>query len=232
MSSLTSLLAFAPAKAPPVRVDPVHMDQATTLLVVVVAVVVGFFVVRPELWRRAFLEEVDPRPAALTRILFGASVLWAFITLTPWAELLFTDQGMYLPEMARKRFSPALRANWDPEHGFESWWSMLRVAGSNWSVLHLRSDPAFVYTLWGALFVTASCMVVGFRTRAATILTWILANQLYNYTPIFYTGADTVVRTMLFCGIFMRWGEAYSVDAWLRRQPASSRHPVWLQHDG
>ncbi len=237
MPLLGSLLAFA--KTPPIHVEPADMEHATSMLWLLVALVVAYFVVRPEQWKRAFIEEVDPRPAALVRILFGASVLWAFVTLTPWAELLFTDQGMYLPEMARKRYSPVLAKAWDPDHGFEDWWALVRVSGSNWSILHLRSDPAFVYTIYGMLFVSASCMVVGFRTRFATVLTWFLANSLYNYTPIFYTGADTVVRTMLFAGLFMRWGEAYSVDAWLRRRreilggaeklPGYRKIPVWPQ---
>lgn len=233
-----SLFAFA-SKSPPIHVTPADLEHATTLLWGFVALVLGYFVVRPEQWKRAFMEEVDPRPAALVRILFGTSVLWAFVTLTPWAELLFTDEGMYLPEMARKRYSPVLAKAWDPEHGFEDWWALVRIAGSNWSILHIRSDPTFVYTIYALLFLTSSCMIVGFRTRVATVLTWILANSLYNYTPIFYTGADTVVRVMLFLSLFMRWGEAYSVDAWLRRRkailggaerlPGYRKIPVWPQ---
>src|SRR5690606_15791724 len=54
----------------------------------------------------------------------------------------------------------------------------------------------------------------------ATIVAWFLVNALYIYSPIFYTGGDTVVRNFLYLGVFAAWGQAYSLDAWRRRRRA------------
>jgi hypothetical protein len=66
-------------------------------------------------------------------------------------------------------------------------------------------------------------MILGWRTRFTTIVTWILVENFYRTSPIFYTGGDTVVRVFLFLGMFTRWGEAYSLDSWRRRRKAILR---------
>lgn len=213
-------LLFALAKKKEIDVSA-HIDVATQLLWVAFVLLVAFFVLRPELWRRLWFQRIDPRGPALARMGLAITAVWTFADLLfLQGEWLFTDQGLLLTDMARKNNGGKLRTLWDPEHGFEHWWDVLLVLTDRWTILHIRSDPPFVYTMFGLLFLFGGMMTVGLWTRFSSIMTWLLALQLYNYNTIYYTGGDTVMRVMLFIGMFIDWGQAYSVDAWRRRRKA------------
>lgn len=195
-----------------------HLDRVTDLSLWAMVLLLGFFVARPELWRRVFLEKIDPRPAALMRIAFGVVVLWTFLDLTMWARFLFTDEGLWLTDMARNNYGDKVKVLWDPEHGFQRWHDVFRAMWGKFSVLHFRSDPPFVYTLYALMLLSCTLMILGVWTRVTTILTWFLVENIYRYSPVFYTGGDTVVRVFMFLGVFAAWGEAYSIDSLRRRR--------------
>jgi hypothetical protein len=97
---VTALSLLAMFKADEVDVSA-HIEQATNLSLWGIGLVFLFFVVRPELWRRLWFTRVDPRPAALMRIVFGLVVFITFYDLL-WpmnpldfsvAKFLFTDEG-------------------------------------------------------------------------------------------------------------------------------------------
>jgi len=200
-------------------------NLAANALLVALALVVLFFLVRHEIWARVFLTRVDPRPAGLLRIAFGLVVLWTWLGLGPHLRLLFTDEGLWLTEQARQRFGGPLGYSWDPEHGFEHWWKIIEALLGNFSVLHLRSDPPFVTALYAAALLSLTLMVLGVWTRLSTVASWLLLRQLYGYGTIFYNGGDFVVQVFLFLGMFCRWGEAYSIDSRRRRRrPVAERH--------
>lgn len=213
--------------APDVDVSA-HLPQVTDLLLLALALLVAFFVVRPELWRRMLFQRIDPRPAALMRISFGLVVLLTFVDLLKphgpledsVARFLFTDEGLWMTEMARKNYGGHLKTLWDPEHGFRHWYDIFEVVWGKFSILHFRSDPPFVFGVYTAMLVSLVLMILGKWTRWTTILSWILVESVYRYSPVFYTGGDTVVRVFLFLGMFARWGEAYSIDSWRRRRKA------------
>lgn len=214
------LIALLLAKKPEVDVSA-HIEVTTQYMWVALALLIAFFVLRPELWRRLWFQRLDPRPAALARIALGITLVWTFLDLLVLqGEWLFTDQGLLLTDMARKNYGGKLRKLWDPEHGFEHWWDVLLVFTDRWSVLFVRSDPPFVYALFGLLFLFGGMMTIGLFTRLSTIMSWLLMLQLYNYNPIYYTGGDTVMRVMMFLAMFIDWGQAYSVDSWRRRRRA------------
>lgn len=211
--------AFAPSKGPVVDVSE-HLSQATSSLWLGLALLLLFFALRPELWRRLWFTRVDPRPAALMRIIFGGVVLWTLLDLLPTARLLFTDEGLWPTDAARKSYGGHLRLVWDPEHGLRSWADLLHAIWGRFSLFHLRSDPPFVFAIFGLTISALIALIVGFYTRISALLAWLLVNTIYTYSPIFYAGGDTVVRTFLFLGLFTAWGEAYSIDAWRRRKRA------------
>ena len=210
---------LAADKAPAIDVSA-YLPTATGVLWTVLALALLFFAVRPELWRRLWFQRVDPRPAGLLRIVFGISVLWTMVDLLPMARFLFTDEGLWLPKMARRNYGGDFRTIWDPEHGFEHWYDVLLAFWYRFSLFHIRADPAFVYTIYAATIAALTMMILGIKTRVSTIVSWLLVNSIYVYSPIFYSGGDTVVRVFLFLGMLSRWGEAYSLDAWWRRKRA------------
>ena len=212
-------LLFAPNTPPPVDVSA-HLGVATTALWAGLLLALLFFVVRPELWSRLWLQRVDPRPAGLLRIVFGIVVLWTMVDLLPVARFLFTDEGLWLPKMARRNYGGEFRLIWDPEHGVEHWYDWLLALWYRFSLFHLRADPPFVFTVYAATIAALTLMIAGVKTRVTTIISWFLVNSIYIYSPIFYSGGDTVVRVFLFLGMLSNWGEAYSLDSWWRRKRA------------
>ena len=216
------LALFAPDKPPPVDVSA-HLDVATVALWVMLGLALLYFVFRPELWRRLWLDRVDPRPAGLLRIVFGVVVLWTMVDLIPIGRFLFTDEGLWLTKMARRNYSGDFRTIWDPEHGFAHYYDPLLALWYRFSLFHIRSDPPFVWTIYGITIVATTMMILGIKTRVTTIISWFLVNTIYIYSPIFYSGGDTVVRVYLFLGMLTRWGDAYSLDVWWARKKAVLR---------
>ncbi len=208
-----------------------HLPLVSWLILLALGLLIAFFIVRPELWRRLWFQRVDPRPVALMRISFGAVVMLTFVDLLgPHGPLdeavgtfLFTDEGLWLNDMARKTYGGKLATLWDPEHGFEHWYDLFRAMWGKFSILHFRSDPPFVWTVYATMLLSLTLMILGVWTRWTTILAWFLVESVYRYSPVFYTGGDTVVRVFMFLGMFARWGEAYSFDSWRRRRKAILR---------
>ena len=220
---LALLALFAPAdKPPPVDVAG-HIDVATIVLWVLFGLCLAFFAVRPELWRRLWLDRVDPRPAGLLRIVFGIVVLWTMVDLIPIGRFLFTDEGLWLPKMARRNYSGEFKTIWDPEHGMAHWYDWFLALWYRFSLFHIRADPPFVWTIYTLCIISTTMMILGIKTRISTIISWFLVNTIYIYSPIFYSGGDTVVRVYLFLGMLSRWGDAYSLDTWWARKKAVLR---------
>ena len=68
----------------------------------------------------------------------------------------------------------------------------------------------------------ALALCIGYRTRLATIASWALVISLHNRNPALIFAADDVLRALLFWGMFLPLGAAYSVDSALN----SSSEPV------
>ena len=230
------LTAFFFKKKPPVDVSE-HIDETTLLVWLAFALVAAFFAIRPELWRRIWFRKGDARPLAMARIFMGVMTLWTILDYMAFKTALFTDEGLYMTEMARSKFGGRLRNLWDAEHGFEHWYDIFDALWAKFSFLHMRSDPAFVTAVFLLCCTTLVFMIIGLWTTPMTIISWFLVNNIYNYSPVSYTGGDTALRVFFFLALFLRWGEAYSVDSWRRRRrailsgaraiPAYRKVPLW-----
>ena len=187
-----------------------------------------FFFVRPELWARLWWTRVDPRPAGLLRIGFGLVVLWTFVGFAWDARAFWTDEGMWLPDMAREEFGGLLGHLWDPRHGFEHWWSPLLLPYGKLTILHYWSPPWLVFTLYALALISLALMTAGLWTRVTTVLAWVFVLQLYRYQPMYFSGGDRVIQDFLFLGMLSHWGAAYSLDARrARERPGEREIPAW-----
>jgi predicted DCC family thiol-disulfide oxidoreductase YuxK len=103
---------------------------------------------------------------------------------------------------------------------------MLVIDHTNrWSVsLHQMSG---IWQWQAVLFMLAAlaalALLVGYRTRLASILTWGLCVSLITRNPYVGYSADVLLRLMLFWGMFLPWGAVYSVDSAWRDNPPPSR---------
>jgi len=91
---------------------------------------------------------------------------------------------------------------------------------SQWS-LHLSSGAAWYQaTLLAVAAALAGALVLGWRTRWATIGSWLMLVSLHARMPLVLNAGDTMLRLMLFWGIFLPLGAVWSFDA--RRRAARS----------
>ncbi len=67
------------------------------------------------------------------------------------------------------------------------------------------------------LFIIAACcallLLIGYRTRLFTFMSWLLLLSLHNRNVLILQGGDDLLRMMLFWGMFLPWGKRYSCDA-------------------
>jgi hypothetical protein len=80
---------------------------------------------------------------------------------------------------------------------------------------HVHGDAA-VFVGWGALVVSSVCVIVGFRTKAASVAQFVLVFSFIERSMAIFNSGDGLVRIATFLLIFMPAGESLSVDRWRR----------------
>jgi len=102
---------------------------------------------------------------------------------------------------------------------------LLNLLEGNWSLsLHRLSGSWQVELLLfilAALFAVA--LLVGYKTRLATLFSWFLLVSLHARNPIVLQGGDALLRILLFWGIFLPLGACFSVDQRLRPKQLENR---------
>ncbi|WP_347159525.1 HTTM domain-containing protein [Pontibacter chitinilyticus] len=72
------------------------------------------------------------------------------------------------------------------------------------------------------LFIIAAgfavCMLLGYKTRLSTVVSWLLLVSLQNRNTLITQGGDDLLRMLLFWGMFLPWGRYYSYDATQQKQ--------------
>jgi len=87
----------------------------------------------------------------------------------------------------------------------------------------LDGSFAFQAFLCALTFAALAAFILGYRTRWATLILWVLLVSLRNRHPLFDTASDGVRRLMLFWGFFLPLGCRFSLDRWAGRQDAPAR---------
>ncbi|MDA1051838.1 MAG: HTTM domain-containing protein [Planctomycetota bacterium] len=110
----------------------------------------------------------------------------------------FTDAGV-LPRTARIGILEA-----GDGFGFQHTWSLHLLCGEYWAQLGLL--------LLAALF--AVWLLIGYRTRLAAVVSWILLMSLDGRNPVLLNSGDVLLRSMLLWSLFLPLGARFSIDAW------------------
>ena len=146
---------------------------------------------------------IDVRSLALARVLTAALLLVDLVQRATDLSAHYGAGSVFPAEL--------LRSGWRGD------WS--------WS-LHLWSGGpmALVAALFVVQALVALALLLGYRTKLATFVSWFLLFSLHNANPLLLYGGDALLRAILFVGMFLPWGEAYAVDRALRvRAKASPR---------
>lgn len=137
------------------------------------------------------LAGIDLRSLAAFRIGLGAILLWDSADSLASTGAFYSEAGTMPVEVAR-----ALR---------ESPWIV--------SLHALSGSGAWAAGLILVQIASALCLIAGWRTTIANVVSWLLVCSLQARNPIVLHGGDVVLRMMLFWSIFLPLGARWSVDA-------------------
>jgi len=148
---------------------------------------------------------IDLRSLALFRVCLGALLVADLLQRSTDLAAHYTDAGV-LP-----------RAAHDVAFGPVATWSIHLLAGT-------PVAQALLFLLAG---VAALALAVGFFTRAATLVSWLLLVSLHHRQPLVLTGGDGILALLLFWSLFLPLAARWSLDA--RRAPALAPAPTLVR---
>lgn len=135
----------------------------------------------------------DRRTLGFTRILLGwLLVADLFRRTAAWNEM-FSDQGVL----------PAYISLWRPQ------------SRDGFSIVNAFTHPGELAVLWVVMFVSFVCVLVGYKTRLAQILSLIFVTSLNGRVLLIENGGYTVYNLLLLWTVFLPLGDRFSVDAML-----------------
>ena len=144
---------------------------------------------------------IDYRTMALFRVLIAGIVLTDLCFRSQYFVAFFTDQGI-LPR--------SVVINW--------------FGNASYSLYFINGSIFFSGLLFCIAVIAAWCMFLGYKTRIATVVTWVLLLSLQHRTSILSSGADDLMRMLLFWGMFLPIGARYSVDAAMEKNKLYAGH--------
>lgn len=86
------------------------------------------------------------------------------------------------------------------------------------TLFQLSDSPWFFECIYHLGILIVLMFTLGFRTRLATVLTFLLFWSLYYRNPFITNGGDNLVRIQLFYMMFTQAGAAFSLDRWLKKR--------------
>jgi hypothetical protein len=153
----------------------------------------------------------------------------------PWGKILDTVIGLDLRSLAAFRIGISIIILVDlftrfqdltahyTDYGVIPLTLLSEIAKTGyWSIHAISGEPIFEVILFAlAAFFTLQ-MLVGYRTRVATIASWILLISMHNRNPALIFAADDVLRALMFWAMFLPWGARYSLDSALNTSQRQS----------
>jgi hypothetical protein len=145
---------------------------------------------------------IDARSLALFRIGLALFILADLALRVGDLGAFFTDEGVLPKESILAHYPPAMTV---------------------WSLYLLGGSAAAQGTLLLVQALCAALLLVGFRTRLMAAVSWMFLVSLDVRNPLVIQGGDTLAQLMLFWGMFVPLGAAFSVDRALA--PAEQGEP-------
>jgi uncharacterized membrane protein YphA (DoxX/SURF4 family) len=150
-------------------------------------------------WVSFWFKPIDGRQYATLRIAFGALSTGYFIQLFPYVETQFSASG-WLGDMKQIAIQ----------------------GGGSWSLFFLSPTShavAFAYAIIILGILTAFLMMIGWQSRLAAFITWLVWVSLWNRNPLLLDGDDAVLKVMSFYLMLSPCGNSWSVDAYFHKKP-------------
>lgn len=134
---------------------------------------------------------LDVRALSLMRILIAGLLLADLIIRSTSLTAFYTGQGVV------------------PFKEVEMiWWR-----NDFFSFFQFSDDFRIVVLLFILTGIVYFCLLIGYRTRIFSILAWLMLLSLQNRNHAILQCGDDELRLILFWGIFLPWGNFYSIDS-------------------
>lgn len=145
---------------------------------------------------------IDPRSLATFRILLGALLLVDLAIRAGDLGAMYSDDGMFSRAEICQRATTIW--NWSFHFGSGAW--------------------GYQAMLFGLAAIPAVALLIGIETRLATIVSWLMLVSIHHRVPPILSGADNLLRMLLFWAMFLPLASAWSVDC--RRRGRCAAGPI------
>ncbi len=139
---------------------------------------------------------LDLRSLALFRMAFGICLFIDVLFRMFYINDFYTDQSV----LPREAIIGQFLGQWET------------------SLLFISGQPEIIFTIFLATLVAIVMFTIGYRTRLAAFLLWILINSIYSRAQIVLHGGDDLIRVLLFWCQFVPLAAVFSVDRYLSGQ--------------
>jgi hypothetical protein len=147
---------------------------------------------------------IDLRSLALFRVLLALLLLIDLAIRVTDLKAMYTDDGMF----PRAEILQRITTVW------------------NWSFHFASGAASYQAILFGIAGIFALAVAAGFATRIATIGSWLMLVSIHHRVPAVLSGAEILLRMLLFWAMFLPLGAAWSVDGWrAKRKGKVTAHP-------
>lgn len=143
---------------------------------------------------------VDRRALAAFRIALGALVVANFLLRSRHLVAFYTDDGVLTRSALAAVYPTARELSVFAQLGATWWTVLLFVIGS----------------------LAGLCLLVGYRSRLAALVSFVLVVSLHGRNPLVLNGGDLLLRHLLFWAVLVPIGSRWSLDA-ARRTHEGSR---------
>lgn len=138
---------------------------------------------------------IDTRSLAAFRIVAALLIIVDVLLRSRNFHFYYTDDGIVTQEVAMRYL---------PEDAV--------------SVFFLTNDTTLIAGLFALHALFAVVLLVGYKTRLATALSFLFVISLDHHNPFVLSYADTLFRMLLFWALFLPLGERWSIDAHQRNR--------------
>ncbi len=134
---------------------------------------------------------VDRRALAALRVALGLLLVADLALRARALGAHYTDRGVLPRTALRETYGPL----------------------ADLSLHALSGGVALQVALFGLAAVAALALAAGYRTRLAAVVSWLLLVSLHARNPLLLNAGDSLLRRLLFWGLFLPLGGVWSVDA-------------------
>lgn len=150
---------------------------------------------------KAKLDELfgfDLRSLALMRVSLGLLIIYDLYVKVIDLKLFYTDSG-FVPRTLAVKINP-------------EWYISFHLLNGSYSSQLLLFLVAFLFAI---------LLIIGFKTKLSTFISWILLVSMINRNLMITNIGDDILRLFLFWSMFLPLGAVYSVDRALAKNKSN-----------